>query len=121
MTRTFKNFDEYCNFYNEHKHQMNDVDIVENELTISADSEFECKSWKTAIRRFFKAIEGKFDTQGFDEQWLRECIEESDCWQEKCEVYNRETGKNEYVPGGYHWSVEPTIEGCWYVELTVGK
>jgi hypothetical protein len=48
---------------------------------------------ETAIRRFFKAIEGKFDTQGFDEQWLRECIEESDCWQEKCEVYNRETGK----------------------------
>ena len=120
MTRIFENFDEYYNFYDNHEHKMNNVDIVKNELTICADGEFECKSWKVAIRRFFKAIAGKFDTQGFDEDWFRESIE-AGCWKEVCKIYNSELGRNEYVPGGFHWSVEPTIEDCWYVELTVGK
>lgn len=112
MTRTFKNFDEYSNYYDEHEHEMNDVDIVENKLTISADGEFECKSWKTAIRRFFKALAGddRFDWEESIIEWIKEGV-----WKDRAE-YN---GK--YIIGGYHWSVESIDEGLWYVELTVGK
>lgn len=120
MTRRFCNFDDYSEYYDTHEHKMNDVDIVENELTISADGEFECKSWKVALRRFFKSLNDKMDTQGFDEEGLRESIE-CGYWKDAATMYDSKTGRSKYVAGGYHWCVEPTIDGCWYVELTVGK
>lgn len=119
MTRKFRCFDDYSEYYDDHEHKMNDVDIVENELTVSADGEFECKSCKVAIRRFFKALAGDNRFDGWYE-CIRECVENG-YYKEKATIYNHKTGREEYILGGYHWSVEPTIEDCWYVELTVGK
>lgn len=120
MTRRFCNFDDYSEYYDTHEHKINDVDIVENEFTICADGEFECKSWKVALRRFFKALNGKMNTQGFDVEGLRESIE-CGYWKVREEMYDPQTGKNKYIPGGFHWCVESTNEDCWYIELTVGK
>lgn len=112
MKRTFKSFDEYSEYYDNHEHRMNDVDIVEDTLTVGADGEFECKSWKTAIRRFFKALAGddRFDWEESIIEWIKEGV-----WKDRAE-YN---GK--YIIGGYHWEVENIDENCWYIELTVGK
>lgn len=120
MTRKFLNFGDYSDYYDNHEHKTNDVDIVENELTVCADGEFTCQSWKVALRRFFKALNGRMDTQGFDEQALGESIN-SGYWKDAAMVYDSKKGKCVYVPGGYHWCVESTGEGCWYVEMTVGK
>ena len=113
MTRTFKNFDEYESYYENHEHRYNDVDIAENEFTVSADGEFECKSWKTALRRFFKALanDSRFD------DWYEAILEsiKNGIWKEV------ETIDGEYFLGGFHWSVEELDDNLWYIELTVGK
>ena len=76
-TRRFENLDEYFNYYENNEHKINDVDIVENKNNECADGEFECKSWKTAVRRFFKAIacDSRFD--GWEEAII-ESIENGD-------------------------------------------
>lgn len=114
MKRTFKSFDEYSEYYDNHEHKVNDVDVVENELTVCADGEFECKSWKTAIRRFFKALADNVLFDGWKE-CLEECVDNG-TWKEREEHYN-----GEYIIGGWHWGVESIDESHWYIELTVGK
>lgn len=58
MTRHFNSFDVYSEYYSEREHEYNDVDIVENDdvpqPNTTADGEFQCKSWKTAIKRLAK-------------------------------------------------------------------
>lgn len=113
MKRTFKNFDEYSEYYENREHKMNDVDVVENTVTVCADGEFECKNWKTAVRRFFKEINDNSLFDGWKE-CITECVENG-IWKEK-EEYN---GK--HVCGGWFWEVECIDEGFWYVSLTVSK
>lgn len=55
MTRHFDSFDAYSEYYSDHDHEYNDVDIVENDDSTAADGELQCKSWKTAIKRLAKA------------------------------------------------------------------
>ena len=112
-TRKFESFDEYETYYETHDRHEWITDIVENKYTVCADAEYECKTWKTALRRFAKAIacDSRFDG------WY-ECLLES------CEngyFEDKETMNGEYVRGGYAWSVEPTIEGFWYISLTVAR
>lgn len=58
MIRHFNTFDQYSEYYNEHEHRANDVDIVEyngaKKPHTDADGEFTCKNRKTAIKRFAK-------------------------------------------------------------------
>ena len=113
MKRTFKNFDEYSEYYENREYKMNDVDVVENTVTVCADGEFECKNWKTAVRRFFKEINDNSLFDGWKE-CITECVENG-IWKEK-EEYN-----GEHVCGGWFWEVECIDEGLWYVSLTVSK
>lgn len=59
MTRHFDNFDQYNEYYDEHEHRANDVDIVEyngaKKPHTDADGEFTCKNRQTAIKRLAKA------------------------------------------------------------------
>lgn len=59
MTRHFNTFDQYSEYYNEHEHRANGVDIVEYDGAkkphTDADGEFTCKNRQTAIKRFAKA------------------------------------------------------------------
>ena len=113
MKRTFKNFDEYSEYYENREYKMNDVHVVENTVTVCADGEFECKNWKTAVRRFFKEINDNSLFDGWKE-CITECVENG-IWKEK-EEYN-----GEHVCGGWFWEVECIDEGLWYVSLTVSK
>lgn len=100
MTRIFKNFEEYHNFYENTKHRMNAVDIVNNIRSVCADGEFECKSWKTALRRLAKAVatDSRFD--GWCEQ-IKEMVENG-CWSQR-------------EPGEWAFGVELLDEGRWYL------
>ena len=59
MPRHFNTFDQYSEYYNEHEHRANDLDVVEYNKAkkphTDADGEFTCKNRQTAIKRFAKA------------------------------------------------------------------
>lgn len=120
MVRMFDSLTEYFNYYEEIDHEYNDVDVVDRGSVISADGQFKCKSYKTALRRFFKAIAGKFDTWGWTEEVLLESIENG--YKSMVERYWNDEHKLEaYRTWGWHYGIEELEEGVWYIELTVGK
>ena len=80
--RLFNNFDEYSDYYDEHEHFGYVVDIVENDdaayPNTVADAEFECKNWKTAVKRLAAAtgwdwILGELEADTHSEDLLSEC------------------------------------------------
>ena len=103
-TRKFESFEDYEIYYGKHNHHEGITDIVENKYTVCADAEFACKTWKTAIKRFGKAIACDIRFDGWYE-YMFEC----------CENGN----DTETMNGEYAWSVEPTIEGFWHIFLRV--
>ena len=117
--RYFENQDEYDVFYDTHEHFGYRTDIVENKNDVSADATYECKSWKTAVKRFFAAIsiDRRFD--GWDEECFIEAIGNGH-WNDKSTVWNDETGRCEYT-GDYAWGVEELDDGLWYIFLKVAK
>lgn len=118
--RRFNNFDEYEEYYENHEHFDYVTDIVENENDVCADAEYKCSSYKTAVRRFFKAIaEEKTLTDGWDDECILESIENG-YWSDKSTVWNDKTCRCEYT-GDYAWCVEETTEGYWYISLKVRK
>ena len=83
---------------------------------VCADLMTECKSYKTAIRRFFKALEGDSRFDGWREGIEESC--ENGYFADKEQYW--ESGKGLVYTGGYHWCVEDH-DGSYYVELTVVK
>ena len=81
---------------------------------VCADLMTECKSYKTAIRRFFKALEGDSRFDGWREGIEESC--ENGYFADKEQYW--ESGKGLVYTGGYHWCVEDH-DGSYYVELTV--
>lgn len=77
-TRIFENINEYLDYYDEHEHEPNDVDIVKGGNNECADGEFECKSWKTAVKRLAKAtgwdwILGELECDEHRDSFLPDC------------------------------------------------
>lgn len=116
--RLFNGFDEYADYYEEHEHFDHVTDVVEYSDRICADAEYSCKSCKTAVERFFKAIEGIEYFDGWKD-WIEEACE-GGWFKDKSTAWNDKTGRCEFT-GDYHWEVEEVNEGCWYIELTVRK
>lgn len=81
-----------------------------------ADLITNCKNWQTAVRRFFKALEGDARFAGWQDGITESC--ENGCFHEVETFWNVETLKSEYQ-GGWHWTVEAISEDAYYVELTV--
>lgn len=117
-TMIFENFDAFCEC--EHKQDYELVAIVKNPKygTICADLMTDCKRWKTAVNRFFNAIEKTEFAEHFS-GWKDGIIEsiENGCWNDREAYWNESTGRCEYYPGGYHWCVED-CDGSFYIELT---
>lgn len=84
------------------------VTVIHENGWIKADLVTECKSWKTALKRFFKAV------PELKESWYEcivECIE-SGCW--KANDYELADGSHNPIPG-WAWEVECMDDGLWYV------
>lgn len=109
---TFKSFDEYIEwtekFDNCSEYENIPVAII-TDNKIAFDMFTECKSGKTAIRRFEKAFNNLYN---FMPDWactMRESFENG---------YDHDaTQADEY--GNYSWGVEEVNDGCWYVYLNL--
>lgn len=116
-TLYFNNFEEFDNA--EVAGQFEVVTIVKNERhnTMCADLMTECKSYKTALNRFFKALE---NYPQFAE-WKDGILESCECgYFTQAETYwNDETNKSEYR-GGWHYTIEDN-DGSFYVCLNVAQ
>ncbi len=84
------------------------VTVIHENGWIKADLVTECKSWKTALKRFFKSV------PELKESWYEcivECIE-SGYW--KANDYKLADGTRNPIPG-WAWEVECMDDGLWYV------
>ena len=96
---------------------------IDDGWKVAVDMFTECKSWKTALKRFAKAFaQVNPEIQG----WI-------DCMKESCEnKYFSDTNGwkpawttdpeqiKEWAKGGiYSWGVEETMEGYWYIFLNI--
>jgi len=106
-TMYFDNFDEFEKSQTAGQYEV--VSIVKNEKynTLCADLMTDCKSYKTAIKRFFKSLKDYPMFGGWEEQLLESC--ENGIWSAK------ETDENgEYYAGGWHYTVEDN-DGSFYI------
>ena len=92
--------------------------VVDNGWKINADMETECKSWKTALRRFAKAFAG---IQAIEE-WLpgvQECCESGTFEHTSTWGMTPEEAREDTKYGSYAWGIENIYDDLWYVYLVV--
>lgn len=109
--KEYANFDEFENDESRRDYEL--VAIVNKPNGVCADLMTECKQWRTAIDRFFKALEGDSRFDGWKENIVESC--ENDFWDDASRIW--EDGKLKYT-GDYSWGVEDH-DGRWYVFLNV--
>ena len=109
-TDTFENVSEY---------QMIPT-IVDDGWKVSMDFFVDCKSAKTAIRRFVRTFFENFpDVKDWGE-WMLESIE-SGYWHDDSRGYQNAEEERKIATsfGAFSWSVEEPMEGEWYIFLNV--
>ena len=74
----------------------------------------ECKSWKTAVKRFFKAIGNDPDFEGWEE-CIRESAEAGSFRQNDSMM--ADGTRNEFP--GWAYEIEEVNEGTWYIFLNI--
>lgn len=122
--KIFKNMEEYENWTDkfENCYEYDDVPtIVDDGWKIMIDMMTECKTYKTALRRFEKAFK---DYDKSIEAWVEgmkesceygffkdTCIPSWDASEEEKKAFN------EF--GSYGWEIEEVDEGRWYIFLNI--
>ena len=123
-TKIFKSFPEYEAWTDSFENCSDYAYIpsaIVNDWSVSSDMFTECKSWKTALKRFLKAFE---NVDPEIPTWV-ECMMEScgngyfgdhlsPAWEA-----TPEEKKEFYRGGSYSWGVSETDEGLWYVFLNI--
>lgn len=124
--KMFKSYEEYENWTEQFENCSDYENIptaIDDGWKVAVDMFTECKSWKTALRRFAKTfkevnseIEGWVD--GMRETCEAGCFQETTGWKPAW-TDDPETVR-EFAKGGtYSWGVEETMEGYWYVYLNI--
>ena len=127
---SFDSFSEYCDILIE-KCETEKLDecvfIVRDRRKqwYDCDLTTSCKSYKTAIRRFFKAISDYAKNESENAHYFKTVydFDESvfsgwaECMLESCE--NGYFADN--APGSFAWGVEWVDEGRWYIFLNVKR
>lgn len=90
--------------------------VVTENGWIKADLMTECKSWKTALRRFFKALDP--DSAEEFEGWY-ECMRESaeSGYFKMNDSRMADGSRNPYM--SYAWEIEEMNDGEWYIFLNI--
>lgn len=110
----FDNFDDFEESGVAGEYEVTAIVKKDHCNNLCADLMTECKSWKTAIRRFFKSLTDYPEFNGWQDGILESC--ENRYFSDK-ETYF-EGGKSVYCKGGYFWEVE-NYDDCWYICLNV--
>lgn len=94
--------------------------VIDDGFKVMTDLFTECKSWKTAIRRFSKAFAEVKELDG----WF-ECLKESaesGCFKDSCKPgwnATQEELKEFYAGGSFSYGIEEVNDGYWYIFLNV--
>jgi len=113
----FNSFDDFSEFMdNKEEYEYDELVIITENNQIAVDLQTECKSYKTAINRFFQACASIPEFEGWEESILESCG--NGYFQEASTIWNSETCRSEYT-GDYAWQVEATDENLWYITLKV--
>lgn len=111
-TETFENCSEYENI----------PVLIDDSWKISADMFTECKSYKTALRRFEKTFASVPEItdwiEGIRESCENGCFEDTTGWKPAWS-HDPEEIKELAKNGTYSWSVEEISEGRWYIFLNI--
>lgn len=83
---------------------------------IKADLVTECKSWKTALRRFFKALNP--DNSGLFNGWCECMMESAENGYFKGNDFTMADGSRNPCPS-YAWEIEEMNDGEWYIFLNI--
>lgn len=113
----FENFDKFEESGVATKYEI--ISIVKNEKfnTMCADLQTECKSYKTALKRFFKGLESYPQFTEWKEGIKESC--ESGYFQDSERYWNEEKFEYEYQ-GGWHYTIEEDEDnGSFYICLNV--
>lgn len=89
--------------------------IVKENGWINSDLMTECKSWKTAVRRFFKALATVYPEIAEWEEGLKESAENGYF---KENDFTMADGTRNPFPS-YAWEIEEVQENVWYIFLNV--
>jgi hypothetical protein len=114
-TMYFENFDKFEESETAVLYEV--ISIVKNETfnTMCADLMTDCKSYKTALNRFFKGLEGYPQFTEWKDALIETC--ENGCFSDSEKYWDEETFKYEYK-GGWHYSIEDN-DGSYYICLNV--
>lgn len=123
-TLVFNSYDAYErwteNFENCYDYEETPV-VIDDGWKIAVDMMTECKSWKTALRRFEKAFGAYNEDIKAWIECMREAVE-SNYFKDRCEPgWNTtpEERKDFFKDGTYSWGVEEQDEGFWYIYLNI--
>lgn len=107
----FDDFSAWNDEAREHDADYNVVTVVTEKGWICCDLVTTCKSWKTALKRFFSVLhEEEFDS------WY-ECMRET-----KENGYTKENNRDpETGDMTYSWEIEWLDDNLWYIFLNVRK
>lgn len=123
-TMEFHSYDEYeawTEQFDEAYEYQNIPSLIDDGWKIMMDMFTECKSYKTALRRFEKAF-GDHDQSVKD--WLEGIKEscENGYFKDTCRPgwnATEEEIKEFYAGGTFSWGVEEVDDGYWYIFLNI--
>lgn len=124
--KKFASFDEYEAWFDSFEN-ASDVEqipcMIDDGWKIAIDMMTECKSWKTAVRRFGKTfcnVSEDVDAwiEGMEESCSNGCFKDLTGWiMAGCNDPREISNQAKY--GTYNWSVEEVSEGLWYIYLNI--
>lgn len=125
-TMIFRSFEEYEKWTEQFEDCAEYQEIpsaIDDGWKISADMFTECKSWKTALRRFAKVFaDVNGEIPGWVESMKESCengyFEDTTGWKPSWTL-NPEEVKEFAKNGTYSYGVEETEEGYWYIFLNI--
>lgn len=121
--KSFSDFEEWTEQFENTSDYMYVPIVVDDGWKVAVDFFTECKSWKTALKRFRKTfsfvneeIPVWIDTM--EESCSNGCFKDVDGWKPANTLDPddiNECAKN----GTYGYGVEENSEGCWYIYLNI--
>ena len=122
-TKKFSSFDEYEAWTEKFESPADYQEIptiIDDGWKVAMDLFSECKSYKTAIRRFVKAYsDGCGDVKDWGEGMLESCG--NGYWKDSSTGYQDAAEERRIAQdfGSFSWGVEETSDGLWYIFLNV--
>lgn len=119
--KSFKSYEEYEAWTEQFTdcYQYEDIPVlIDDGWKRAIDMMTECKSWKTALRRFEKTFGSVPEVSDWI-PFLRESAE-CGCFSDRLSYYDKEYERKMVIESGsYSYGIEEVSEGTWYIYLNL--